>query len=181
MPATINQTMLRDQLFGTANRDTYAILDGASNPELLKILWQHKPEHICLYRGELDAELAQIAPYLVRLRPDSPFTDYVLQAWGRHWGIFLFTQADLRTLRKHFRTFLTVHGPDGQLLYFRYYDPRVLRVYLPTCNAQEAATLFGPVSRYLMEDEEPDHMVRFWFEQGAVGSRRTPLTVPKAS
>lgn len=180
MPTPIDQALLHTQLFGHTDRDTYAILDGASNPELLKMLWQHEPQHLCLYRGELDAEMAQVAPYLVRLLPDSPFTDEVLKGWGRHWGIFLFTRADLRALRKHFRTFLIVHGPDGQPLYFRYYDPRVLRVFLPTCNAQEAATLFGPVTRYLMEDEDPGAMVRFWFEHGEVGSRRTPLIDAKA-
>ncbi len=181
MPTLINPDLLHTQLFGDTDRDTYTILDGASNPELLKMLWQHNPQHICLYRGELDPEIAQVAPYLVRLLPDSPFTDYILKGWGQHWGIFLFTQADLRSLRKHFRSFLIVQGPDGKALYFRYYDPRVLRVFLPPCDAQQAATVFGPVSRYLMEDEDPGVMVRFWLETNKVGWRRTPLTAPEAN
>ncbi len=31
-------------------------------------------------------------------------------------------------------------------LVFRYYDPRVLRVYLPTCSPAEFARFFGPIS-----------------------------------
>lgn len=177
----IDKKILHQQLFGTADYATYTILDGASIPSLLKMLWLHKPEHVCLYRGELDAEMAQIAPYLVRLLPESPFTDDVLQAWGQHWGIFLLTQADLRTLRKHFRTFLMVHGPDGHPLYFRYYDPRVWRIYLPTCNHQEAATVFGPVIRYLMEDEAPDAIAQFWLSQDQVESQRIALSTQKTT
>lgn len=176
----IDQDKLRQQLFSMAEYDTYAILDGASNRDLLKMLWLHKPENICLYRGELDTEMAQVAPYLVRLLPDSPFTDYVLTGWGQHWGLFLFTQTDLRTLRKHFRTFLIVHGPDGNPLYFRYYDPRVLRVFLPTCNAQETTTVFGPVTRYLMEHDDPRVMVRFKIEGNKIISQRVEVATVEA-
>ena len=37
-------------------------------------------------------------------------------------------------LRHHLKGFLRVRGESGQKMMFRYYDPRVLRVYLPTCN-----------------------------------------------
>ena len=124
---------------------TFALLDGASAPGLLDHLYgSPRPEFTCLYRGELKPDMAEVAPYLVRLKPDTPFTDWLLaEGWGKHWGIFLTSQADLAALRKHFRTFTIVKDPDGKMLYFRYYDPRVLRVYLPTCNAQEIATVFG--------------------------------------
>ena len=59
----------------------------------------------------------------------------------------------------HLRTFLKVYGPDLTPLYFRYYDPRVLRTYLPTCNEQEMRTVFGPVLRYIVEDEDHDRLV----------------------
>ena len=54
--------------------------------------------------------------------------------------------ATLEELRRHFRKFLKVEDPKGKSLIFRYYDPRVLRVYLPTCNAMELQTVFGPVN-----------------------------------
>jgi hypothetical protein len=37
---------------------------------------------------------------------------------------------------------------------FRWYDPRVLRVYLPTCTENELDMLFGPLSSYFVEDGE---------------------------
>ena len=59
--------------------------------------------------------------------------------------------------------------------YFRYYDPRVLRVYLPTCNARELQTVFGPVLRYLVEDEKPTGLWTFWPEGEQIRSERTLL------
>jgi hypothetical protein len=56
---------------------------------------------------------------------------------------------------------LTVSGAEGRKLYFRFYDPRVLRVYLPTCTTDERSTFFGPVTCFLMEGEEPDELLLF--------------------
>ena len=144
---------LKQHLFSETLK-TYAVLDGASIPGLRKKFHYLKPEHICLYRGELKPDLAECAPYLVRLQPEAEFTDWVLtEGWGQHWGIFAQTAADLTALRKHFRTFLMVKDPNGEQVYFRYYDPRVLRVYLPTCNPDETRYIFGPVKSYFCEDE----------------------------
>ena len=153
---------LSKQLFGVADANLYAILDGASIEGLLERFERDNPEQICLYRGELARDLAEAAPYLVRLEPESDFTTWVLtRGWGEHWGVFAMTEADMRALRQHFRRFLMVHDHTGKPLYFRYYDPRVLRTFLPTCNDEELQTIFGPVSRYLMEGEDSNVLLRF--------------------
>jgi hypothetical protein len=78
-------------------------------------------------------------------------------------------------MRRHFRSFLTVYDPDGKPLLFRYYDPRVLRVYLPTCDARELETVFGPVVAYLLEGEDPGDLLRFELSSGALQRRTQPL------
>lgn len=156
-----------DFLFAEKNAKAYAILDGASVESLVDQLYSLEPEYICLYRGELEPDLAHVAPYLVRLDSKSAFTDWILEkGWGQHWGIFVVAKADITALRQHFRRFLTVHDPDGKPLLFRYYDPRVLRTYLPTCNEEELTTVFGPVSCYLVEGENPEQLLRFQFAGG---------------
>jgi len=45
--------------------------------------------------------------------------------------VFLRTETGIEQLRKHLRGFLRVRDEAGRRLIFRYYDPRVLRVYLP--------------------------------------------------
>jgi len=148
-------------LFSNNESNVYAVLDGASVPNIIQNLAKYKAKSICLYRGELDLELAQTAPYLVLLKPDSDLTDWVLSGIGHHWGIFAISKANMKDMRKHFRTFLMVYDPDGQPMYFRYYDPRVLRVFLPTCNDDEIRQIFGPVDRYYVESKNGKSLVPF--------------------
>jgi hypothetical protein len=54
-----------------------------------------------------------------------------------------------------------VRSQSGQRMIFRYYDPRVLRVYLPTCWPAELETFFGPVSAYLAEGEDGREIIEF--------------------
>ena len=170
---------LRPHLFPAGRAEgsrTYAILDGASVPGLLERLAEDAPEFACLYRGELAPDMARVAPYLVRLEPDAPFTDWVLaEGWGRHWGVFVLSFAELAGLQRHFRRFLIVKDPMGRQIYFRYYDPRVLRVYLPTCNAEELKFLFGPVEGFALEDEDASVVLRFSREGEALRIERSPL------
>lgn len=168
------------RLFADADANVFAILDGASVPDLRDALYRMQPEHVCLYRGELAPDMAEVAPYLVRLERDSEFAEWVIEkGWGNHWGIFAEADADLHTLRQHFRRFLTVHDSDGKPLIFRYYDPRVMRVYLPTCNAEELAAIFGPVSAYLLEGavegDSPGTLLRFEAASGALAAKEEKL------
>lgn len=177
MAANTLADSLANQLFGNGELTLYAILDGAADPELRQQLWQHQVAHLCLLPGEPEPEMAQVAPYLARLEPETTFTDYVLEGWGRHRGIFLLSGASGRELRRHFRNFIVVHHPtDGRPLYFRFYDPRVLRVYLPSCNASEASALFGPVARYLVESDDGTTLLRFRCEPAGVQCERIALS-----
>jgi len=141
---------------------TYAVLDGASVPDLPGRFYELRPPHFCLYMGELDDELTHVAPYLVQLHPQTRFTDWLLgECWGKHWGIFAQTQHSLIAMRKHFRTLLTVYDDKGQPLLFRYYDPRVLSPFLLTCNIEELETMFGDVNYYFAESDDKSNLLRF--------------------
>ncbi|MHC4557343.1 MAG: DUF4123 domain-containing protein [Planctomycetota bacterium] len=170
---------VRNMLFSAPETNIYTVLDGASVPELPQVLWEHEPEFICLYRGELEPDMAAVAPYLVKLEYDHPFTKLVCEkGWGNHWGIFAITakEVDLRTVRRHFRRFLMVKDPEGKQIYFRYYDPRVLSVFLPTCNSEELGVVFGPVSSYIMEDGDSPMLLRFGLKDGKLRTEKTSPT-----
>ena len=166
------------ELFADPQAQVYAILDGASAPGLQDLLGKHQPEHVCLYRGELEADLAAAAPYLVRLDAESPFTRSVLaNGWGHHWGVFAIAPDNLIVMRKHFRKFLMVNLPDGRHVYFRYYDPRVFALYLPSCDAEETRAVFGPVQQYVMEGATPDSLLRFYAGEGGPRMHETELRI----
>ena len=47
---------------------------------------------------------------------------------------------------------------------FRYYDPRVLRAYLPTCDESELRAVFGPIRAFWMEARDSGVMLEYRFD-----------------
>jgi len=134
----------------------YALLDASREPSVLKVILESNEEHQSLYEGAQGAQLAHFAPYLVRVPQKSLLLETLAQqAWSKSWGVFVTSDLPLKELRTHFRHYLNVKLPDGQQVYFRYYDPRVLRLFLPTCLPEEANEFFGPVKQFFMEAEDP--------------------------
>ncbi|MCP3869542.1 MAG: DUF4123 domain-containing protein [Gammaproteobacteria bacterium] len=158
---------LRKCLYANPDFQVYGLLDGASNPALIDHLYDDDAEFFCLFSGKLEPDMAEVAPYLVRMDPGSRFSDWVIrESPGNHWGVFVQSSQDLRAMRKHFRQFLQVMSPEGKPLFFRFYDPRVLRVYLPTCNEEESELWFEGLSGFLMESDEPGTLIRIHPESG---------------
>jgi len=115
-----------------------------------------------LYEGWSKAQLALFAPYLVSLPPRLKLLEeLVSKGWGKSWGIYLTCNLPFHEVRHHFRQFLILNMPDGDPVYFRFYDPRVLRAYLPTCRPEEISQFFGPVWRFAAEDEKPESLLEF--------------------
>ena len=135
----------------------YAILDAARSPAIYRALFDHegKVPIRCLYQGDLAEELAEVAPYLVQLNRDSPFTVWLLdQGWDQGWGILARSPHPFDEVRRHFRKFTLVSTEAGKSLLFRFYDPRVLRLFLPTATPNQLRLLFEGVERYVVEDGE---------------------------
>lgn len=159
---------------------TYAILDGASIPDLPIKLYEMAPANLCLYRGELSPDLVYAAPYLVHLFPGTPFTDWLLtECWGKHWGIFAQSPWSLSRMHKHFRLLVTVYDDTGKPMLFRFYDPRVLLTFLKSCNEEELEILFGKVRYYFAELTEEIQLLRFNFTNHKLKEAKLKLEVEK--
>ena len=149
---------------------TYVLLDGARNPEVLPLIVASTLPAKCLYIGELDPALAAVAPYLVRLVKTAPATTALLErAWGDSWGVFLRAAVPMGALHRHFRRLLRVQDEHGRRMLFRFYDPRVLRVYLPTCRPAELDAVFGPVEMFVTEAAEASRILEFRNNRGVLG------------
>lgn len=130
----------------------WAVLDGARDPAVYAALLESRLEFRCLYEGRLHRDLERAAPQLVELLPGHRLTQRLLgPAWGQAWGVFLRIE-DASNLRHHLRKLLKVKTEDGRTLLFRWYDPRVLRVYAPTCTAAEWRQFNGPITQWLLEN-----------------------------
>lgn len=147
---------IKRQLFANHENHSYAVIDGAMCPELRFKLydWQKAApddfatEYCCLWSGKLEPDLEEVAPYLVRLQQNCSFTDWLIkEGWDNHWNIFVESELVFKPLRKQIRKLLLVKSPEGENLVFRFYDPRVMSMFLPTCNEAQLEELFaGSVS-----------------------------------
>jgi pSer/pThr/pTyr-binding forkhead associated (FHA) protein len=154
----------------------FAVLDAARDPLVYARLLECKEQYQSLYEGPKAEELALVAPYLVALPALSPFLATVVRdGWGQSWGIYLTTDRPFPEVRKHLRRFLLVKTEDGEELLFRYYDPRVLRTFLPTCTPEELAKFFGPIRSCLLEGPDPGTMLRFNLDGRRLNLRALPL------
>jgi Domain of unknown function (DUF4123) len=183
IPETPPLRVLVDALWATPGEEVYAVLDAARHADIYPMVRGCGVRYACLYAGSIPRELAEVAPYLVRLWPDHPFTAKLLEAgWGQSWGVFVAARVDLEGVRAHLRRFLRVRREgDGRTLVFRYYDPRVLRTYLPTCTTTELSTFFGPLSRLVAEDETPSRAWIYANHGDAFTMRHLPLGRPAPS
>ena len=146
-------------------QQVFAVLDGARDPRIAPMIRLCRLEYYCLYAGKLSPHLQNAAPYIVHLALNSPFTtDLLTQGWGKSWGFF--TQSPphvtIKQQRIHFRTLLRVKDESGRKLIFRFYDPRVLRVYLPTCTKAEIKQFFGPIPCMMAESEDGNNLLSYF-------------------
>jgi hypothetical protein len=147
---------LKNHLFAEP-ANVFAVLDGASIKGLRMRLFETNPPHYCLFRGDLTPDVAETAPYVVGLVPGAPFTEWLFsEGFGKHWGIFALSGNSITEMRRHFRALLTVHDESGKPMIFRFYDPRVLHNFLPTCNAGELKTFFGKVDTFFAEKSDTE-------------------------
>lgn len=162
----MDQELVRNTLFSSYTQ-LYAVLDGVMVPDLPTRLYKGQVPNYCLLTGDLPDDMVYAAPYLVYLSPDSKFSDWVLEeSFGKHWGIFAQSPRSMIEMRRHFRALMQAYDENGNPLKFRFYDPRVLSKFLPTCNGGELKTLFGEVQAFYAESEDGTDLVRYQVSDG---------------
>jgi len=154
---------LRGRLWPKGARpNIWAVYDCAHDPQLWWALDKSSLVRECLYSGTMSEQLQRAAPYLVQLEFDEPQTIRLLNRWwGRSAGIILRSGGSLRSLRTHLRRLLLVSVPGGKRMVFRFYDPRVMRVFLPTCTSTQLEEVFGPIECIAVEEPATKQMTEF--------------------
>lgn len=128
-------------------RDVFALLDGAMVRQLPDFLDDEEVEYAPLIPppNESPEEITR-ATYLARVERDSPTAAWLTgPGWGAKWGIWVSAPAgtDLADLLGHLREIAQVRLPDGRIVFFRFYDPRVWRAFFPTCDLPQHQHLFS--------------------------------------
>jgi len=154
----------------------YAVVDSARDRDLASSAFHN----FYLNRESLFVNAAphmnDVAPYVVAMEyrgtypyAHSGYLDLWAERLGGAAGFLLLSTAGPGRVVRHLRGLFEVEDEDRRSFYFRYYDPRVLRVYLPTCTGEEAKEFFGPIGTILVEGETPGSLLLF--EPGPRGVR----------
>ncbi|AKT38846.1 DUF4123 domain-containing protein [Chondromyces crocatus] len=140
-----------------AEAPLYAVVDGARDTRILGILREHVERLQSLYDGLKGEVMEEIAPYLVGpMQPDSQLLDrLVLEGWGKRWGIWCTSDEPFVEVRRHWRRFLMVDLEEsGERVYFRFYDPGVLRVFWGTCDQAQLSSLSADLTAIFVEAKD---------------------------
>jgi Domain of unknown function (DUF4123) len=158
----------------------FMLLDAARDPRIYTRLTElgGAIQAGSLYQGDIGDNLAHVYPFLVALRQDHPESLKLAEGgFGRSWGLFVTASIEFDDLRRHLRKFNVVYREDGTPLIFRFYDPRVMRAFLPTCTQSELRRFFGPIESFLVESEKADALIRFMLRGGELMQSPLPVRV----
>lgn len=138
------------------NEKLYAIIDGAVEEDLMSMLAELDPPVACLYAPPVQPDLVNIAPYVV-------LVDDAVKEWldtrETPWGIYISTDVDLKSVRKHLRKYLYVLLPDSDKpVFFRFYDPRNTWDFIAVLSDWELHSFMGPITKITtkMDGEEKE-------------------------
>lgn len=133
----------------------FALLDAARGERIVELLRESVETYRCLFEGVLSVLWEEAGPYLVELPAGSRLLErLVREGWGKSWGVYLVSRRSFADVRRHFRKLLFVKEEETRLdMLFRFYDPRVLRVFLPSCADRQTEEIYGDIAAYLIEGE----------------------------
>jgi hypothetical protein len=146
-PATAELRAARETALAAlrAEKGLYAILDAARDARIKALVDVCEEEVRSLFDGPQGDVLAEVAPYLVRFGERSELLEVVVnEGWGDAWGVFLTSGRPFDEVRRRLRRSLMVMDEEtGKRLYFRFYDPRVLRLFWPGATARQTSEMVG--------------------------------------
>jgi len=163
--AVLRQVATHDSVFG--------LLDAARSESILTLLQRHAqrtshqvhtpPErhkpvsnniYQSLYVDAMEIQCADQGPFLFQAPGNSDLVKTVVaEGWGQAWGMFILSSLHFAQLWRHFRKLIMVEMPQGGTAFFRFYDPRVLSVLLPTCDPRQLESIIPAGTEFIMENK----------------------------
>jgi pSer/pThr/pTyr-binding forkhead associated (FHA) protein len=153
----------------------YALIDLAADAEALELLNESGEQFCALDEGTEPDAPGETAPCLVALSPGSPLLGELLErAWGNGWCVFFTSDAAFHDVYAHWLQRVE-YDDEGNVTSARAWVPEVLGELLAGVDGAEVRALFGPVRRFLVEDEEGTGLVRWVEGDAGVESERVEL------
>lgn len=150
----------------------YLLLDGAKIENLPARIYSLDENPIVewLYHSTPLQEVFDVGPALVVLRANTALEKAFTEDWQNDAGLIIESDAPIQQLTEHLRSLIHVRVTGDASMLFRYYDPRVMRHWLPPLNPAEKDHLMGPIRRVRLparEGEQEQWIVREQDRQSA--------------
>lgn len=145
----------------------FAVVDSSRDDRILILVRESVERYQSLYEGVEGEALGHVAPYLVEMpRGSGLLQRLVREGWENRWMSFIEANLSFKEVRRHLRRFLMVADADTRKkMYFRFYDPVVLRSFVPTTTVKQRAEFYGEIKAFYVEDETGT-VARFGAEEG---------------
>jgi hypothetical protein len=96
--------------------------------------------------------MGPVLPWLVAIEEREPLLPiWKTEGAGKPWGILCETMMEFDALRRHLRHFTTAMLPDGRVVMFRYYDPRVFQPLMEALSLGELQRWFNGIESFAFE------------------------------
>lgn len=154
------------QKLQTIDGPLFTVVDAARDDRILILVRESVERYQSLYEGVEGDALAHVAPHLVELPKGSGLLQrLVREGWERRWASFLEAPLSFKEVRRHLRRHLMVADAETRKkMYFRFYDPVVLRSFLPASTVKQRAEFFGEIRAFYTEDHQ-GNVARFGAEE----------------
>ncbi len=127
----------------------FCVIDAAASPDLYRLALENPGQSVSLFDGTPLEKNSAHGPHVISFGDDATLlASFVYGGWDANASIYLTSGEEFLNLAGFLKSLLLAKTEDGHRLLFRYYDPRVLRAFLPTCTPGEVAEFFGPVAAW---------------------------------
>jgi hypothetical protein len=123
----------------------YMLIDAAHDSRIFPALERSSHARCCLFDDtRISGAVRSVAPFLVKIKKIDEFIMWcMLEGLHRNWMLFFSSpEMHVSELRIHFKRYSFVHTHEGKQCLFRYYDPRILPVYLESLDKRERTQFF---------------------------------------
>jgi hypothetical protein len=167
------------QILTLEARRPFALYDCARDaPRLYQRLAESGLPLACLIGGPVASPLREAAPWCVHLDPRSAAArELFVGSWGKSAGIFVGAapEAGVAAVCRELKRLLRVELPTGSRALFRFYDPRVLRAFLPTCDWEQWRAILGTHESLWCESADGAGLLRWGAQSITTGPAQYPL------
>jgi hypothetical protein len=144
---------MRDLISQHPNLTWLVILNATSDANPERYFYQHQGHDAQgIWLGTPYAEWREVMPLIAPINADHPFLDWVEEQAANDWGMVVGSPTDIETVRQHFRSLTHVWMPNGQHVFFRFFDPRFGIEVATLCDAKQRTQLMGPTQIWLTND-----------------------------